>query len=138
VVNGARTHSQFTAYLHGPFKVPAHNVQRDPMPASPYYPASSDRRAQAFERVRRTFGWIVAGSVGAAAVIFGAISHELPGRSSTAQTTGASSSNTATAGNTGAGNSGNTGNTGNTGASAVNPPVSTQRAPAAVSGGTGW
>ncbi len=111
------------------------------MPASPYYPAPPDRRAQAFERVRRTFGWIVAGSVGAAAVIFGAISHELPGRSSTAQTTGASSSSTATAGNTGttaAGNSGNTCNTGNTGAGAVNPPVSTQRAPAAVSGGTGW
>ena len=111
------------------------------MSTSPHHAAFNDRRAQAFERVRRTFGWIVAGSVGGVVVIFGAISHEIPGRSPSTHANGTSASITGASGNTGAVGStgtGNTGNTGNKGAGTVNPPVSTQRAPTAVSGGTGW
>jgi len=94
-----------------------------------------DRRDLAFARVRRAFGWIVASSVAGVGVIFGALSHQIPGRAHAPQTTGAATGTGAT-GTTGT--TGNSGNTGNTGAGAVSPPAPTQRAPTVVSGGTGY
>ena len=103
-----------------------------------YYTEPQDPRVLAFARVRRASGWILAGSVGAAAVIFGAISHQIPGRSHAPQTTGVATAGSGPTGSTGNTGAGNTGNTGNTGARAVSPPASTQRTPTVVSGGTGF
>ncbi len=93
------------------------------------------------ERVRRVFRWTVLGSLGTVAVIFGVVSHQIPGRSTTATTTSgaAPSPPTGVVGSTGATGSTGVGNTGNSGSGPVGgPPVATQNPPTVVSGGTGW
>lgn len=109
-----------------------------------YTRGARDPRADAFGRVQRAFRWTVFGSVTAVAAIFGVVAHQIPGRSAkTPATSGAASVSAGAPANTGTGNSGTgntgTGSTGNTGAvAAPTAPVPTQRAPTAVSGGTGW
>ena len=106
-----------------------------------HYAQIQDRREETFERVRRAFRWTVAAAVTGVAVIIGVVAHEIPGRSTVASTTSNNASgNVATTLPAPGGGTGNTG--GNTGAGAVSPqvtpPAPTQRAPTAVSGGTGW
>jgi len=110
-----------------------------------YYGALQDRRDDAVERVRRVFRWTVLMSLGTVAVIFGVVSHQIPGRSTTpTPSSGAAPSPAGGAGGTpvaSTGSTGNTGvgNTGNSGSGSVaSPPAATQNPPTVVSGGTGW
>jgi hypothetical protein len=112
---------------------------------------SDDSRTRAFERIRRAFRWSVVASLGAVAAVFGAVAHEIPGRTAHSTTTSGSStsipasgrfSGTGNSGSTNSRQTGGTGSTGSTGSASssqqVAPPTSTNRAPAAVSGGTSW
>ncbi len=123
-----------------------------------HYAQIEDYRDETFGRVRRVFRWTVGAAVAGVAVIMGVVAHEIPGRSSVATTSNAAAGTTAptpssatgagaaagtgTAGGTVAGNGSGTG-TGSGGAVTPQPtappaPTPTQRAPTAVSGGTGW
>ena len=118
--------------------------------ATPWQHAQIEaQRSEVFARVRRVFRWIVAGSLAAVAVIVGVVSHEIPGRAAGATpppnsvvTPSTSPPSSTASGPSNSGGAAATGpsNTGNTGAGPLPPPVPapTQRAPVAVSGGTGW
>jgi hypothetical protein len=121
--------------------------------ATPWQHAQIEaQRSEVFARVRRVFRWIVAGSLGAVAVIIGVVSHEIPGRAAgatpppngvVAPTTSAPGSTASGPSNSGSGTTAGPSNTGNTGNSGSGPlpaavPAPTQRPPVAVSGGTGW
>ena len=93
----------------------------------------TDERFAVIERVRRAAWWTGAGSVAAVAVIVGAVSNQIPGRTTT---TGAATPAPATSGAAGTGTTGNTGTTSGTGSAPA--PSSTQQAPVTVSGGSGW
>jgi hypothetical protein len=115
---------------------------------------SGDFRTPVFDRIRRAFRWSVVASLGAVAVVLGVVSHEIPGRSAGSPATPGSSASVSPGGvstgngNGGTGNGGSTGATGGTGSTGntgsassspgVAPPTPTNRAPAAVSGGTSW
>jgi len=119
-----------------------------------HYAQIEDYRDETFGRVRRVFRWTVSGAVAGVAVIMGVVAHEIPGRSSVATTSNtvagtpaptpsaaAGAGTATTAGNgTGAGNGAGTGGGGAVTPQATAPPAPTptQRAPTAVSGGTGW
>jgi hypothetical protein len=105
-----------------------------------YYAQIQDQRSDAFARVRRVFRWTTAGAVTAVALIVGVVAHEIPGRSASATTTSNNASGTPSTIPSAPPPTG--GGTVSGGGGAVTPPVTvptpTQRAPTAVSGGTGW
>ena len=107
-----------------------------------HYAQIEDYRDETFGRVRRVFRWTVGAAVAGVAVIMGVVAHEIPGRSSVATTSntvaGTPAPNPSATAGAGTG-------TGTGGGGAVTPqttappaPTPTQRAPTAVSGGTGW
>ncbi len=81
-----------------------------PLPYHRHDPADRD---EAIDRVSRTTRWLIAGSLLGTGVLVGVAAHELPGKSTSA----------ATSGSTGSTSSGSTGSTGS-GGSTVTPPTS--------------
>jgi len=117
------------------------------MVVSPYRSNVQDQRLEAFERIRRAFRWTVAGAVTAVLGIVGVVAHEIPGRSASGATSSNASpaagtaypiTNPAVAGSTGSPSGANASVGGRSLRPPVTAPTPTQRAPTAVSGGTGW
>lgn len=104
-----------------------------------YYPQIQDQRSEAMARVQRVFRWTTAGAITAVALIVGVVAHEIPGRSASATTSNNASGTPSTVP---AASPALGGGTVSEGGGAVTPqvtaPAPTQRAPTAVSGGTGW
>ena len=101
-----------------------------------HYAQIQNRRDETFEHIRRVFRWTVAGAIAGTAVIVGVVAHEIPGRASAATTSNNGSGTPATAPPAVGGAAGNT--DGGLPSAPVTAPAPTQRAPAVVSGGTGW
>ncbi|HVM66548.1 MAG TPA: hypothetical protein VMU14_16885 [Acidimicrobiales bacterium] len=123
-----------------------------PAPHPRHSPAQLRRRAETralgFARVRSVSNWITAGAALGAVAIVGLVSHEIPGRSSAHPASGATTGSSGTGTSAGAGSGATSGvqdpasqsSGGSTGQPAPPSvaPTPIQRAPVAVSGGSGW
>lgn len=107
------------------------------MAVSPYNRSLRDQRHEAFGRVRLVFRWTMAGAVAAVVALVGVAAHEIPGRSTSAPSSGATSAAVSPAGSPTSPPAGVSSGGGSLSAPA-SAPTPTQQAPAAVSGGTGW